>query len=268
VSIQQLTDKSHIEAFLRRKAELHIYSLGDLDDFFWPQTAWYGWVTDGELQDIVLLYSGTAVPTVVGIAAQPATLCERMHEIIPRLPSRFYAHFSPGVEEVFRQTHRLDSQGPHYKMALRDTSRLAGIDCTRPVRLQARDQDELLRLYGESYPGNWFDPRMLQTGQYFGLRAGGRLVSAAGIHVYSERYRVAAIGNVVTHPDHRNKGYAGLVMARLCQSLLEKVRHVGLNVQADNHAALACYRSLGFETIAPYGEFMVEQTASPSPEHT
>jgi ribosomal protein S18 acetylase RimI-like enzyme len=45
----------------------------------------------------------------------------------------------------------------------------------------------------------------------------------------------------------------------LCQSLLEKVEHVGLNVKADNDAAIACYRKLGFEVVAPYGEFTVEQ---------
>jgi hypothetical protein len=37
------------------------------------------------------------------------------------------------------------------------------------------------------------------------------------------------------------------------------VDHVGLNVKADNDAAMACYRKLGFEVITPYGEFTVEQ---------
>ncbi|MCL5278895.1 MAG: GNAT family N-acetyltransferase [Planctomycetes bacterium] len=259
VSIKQLKDKDRIEAFLRKNAELHIYSLGDLDDFFWTQTTWYGWETEDELQDIVLLYSGTKVPTVVGITEQPATLRERMREVIPLLPPRFYAHLSPGVEDVFRPTHRLDSHGPHYKMALRNASCLADVDCSAVVRLEPQDQDGLIRLYNESYPGNWFDPRMLATGQCFGLRVGGPLVSAAGIHVYSERYGVAAIGNVVTHPAHRNRGYGTCITARLCQSLLEKVRHIGLNVQAGNHAAMACYSKLGFEIVAPYGEFTIAQ---------
>jgi ribosomal protein S18 acetylase RimI-like enzyme len=259
MGIRQLTDKSRIEAFLRKNAELHLYSLGDLDDFFWPQTTWYGWETDGGLQDIVLIYGGAGVPTVVGIGEHPAALCERMGEVVPLLPERFYAHLSPGVEEVFRQTHRIDSHGPHYKMALQNASRLAAIDCSGAVRLDPQDQVELVRLYDESYPGNWFDPRMLQTGQYFGLRVGGRLVCAAGIHVCSERYGVAAVGNVVTHPAHRNKAYAKLVTARLCHSLRAKVRHIGLNVAAHNQAALACYEKLGFEIVAPYGEFTVEK---------
>lgn len=79
------------------------------------------------------------------------------------------------------------------------------------------------------------------------------------MHVYSEQYRVAAVRNVVTHPAHRNKGYGRTVTAQFCRSLLEKVEHIGLNVQADSGAAMACYRKLGFETVAPYGEFTVER---------
>jgi len=57
VRIERLKDKARIEAFLRKNAELHLYSLGDLDDFFRPRTTWYGWQQNGELQDIVLIYS-------------------------------------------------------------------------------------------------------------------------------------------------------------------------------------------------------------------
>jgi RimJ/RimL family protein N-acetyltransferase len=264
MEIRPLTDKARIEALLRRNPELHIYGLGDLDDFFWPDTTWYGGEQDGELVDVVLVYTAQAVPTVVGISDQPAGLHELLRRVTPLLPQRFYAHLSPGVEEVFAQTHRLDPHGPHYKMALRDPTHLAGLDCSSAVRLTRGDLDDLAQLYRQSYRSNWFDPRMLETGQYFGLRVGGRLVSAAGVHAYSPLYRVAAIGNVVTHPAHRNRGHAGLVTARLCQSLLETVEHVGLHVKADNEAALVCYRRLGFERIASYGEFMVERTAGQS----
>jgi len=257
--IQPLRDKGRIEAFLRQNAELHVYGLGDLDDFFWPRTTWYGWTANGDVQDLVLIYTGPGLPIVVGVAEQPGVLAERMPEALPLLPPRFYAHLSPGVEAVFRRTHRIEAHGPHYKMALRHAVSMAGVEGSAVSRLESKDLDELLRFYEESYPGNWFDPRVLQTRQYFGLRACGRLVSVAGVHVYSETYRVAAIGNVVTHPAYRNRGCARLVTARLCQSLLEKVDHIGLNVKADNEAARACYQKLGFEIVAPYGEFTMEQ---------
>ncbi|MCU0918171.1 MAG: GNAT family N-acetyltransferase [Planctomycetes bacterium] len=268
MSVRPLQDKARIEAFLRANPELHLYSLGDLDDFFWPHTTWYGWDDGGKLSDIALVYAGPGLPTVVALSPQPQVISARLQDIVPLLPERFYAHLSPEVENAFRPTHRLEAHGLHYKMALHDASRPAGRDCSGVVRLGPPDLDELNHLYTESYPGNWFDPRMLETGQYFGLRVSRQLVSAAGVHAYSERYRVAAIGNVVTHPAHRNRGYGTRVTARLCQSLRENVEHIGLNVAADNGAALACYTGLGFELIAPYGEFTMGRTTSPSLERT
>ena len=257
--VRQLHDRKQIEGFLRRNPELHIYSLGDLDDFFWPHTTWYGRVTNGELTEIVLVYTGQALPTVVGLSERPAAVRELMRDVCPLLPERFHAHLSPGVEAVFEQTHRIKPHGPHDRMALRDPSRVGQIDGSAAARLDRRDLGELHRLYDESYPGNWFDARMLDTGQYFGVRVENRLISVAGVHVYSESYRIAAIGNVVTHLAHRNKGYGRLVTARLCQSLLEKVEHIGLNVKTDNTAAITCYRALGFDTVASYAEFTIER---------
>lgn len=97
---------------------------------------------------------------------------------------------------------------------------------------------------------------MLKTNQYFGIHGPRGLVSVAGIHVYSPTYRVAALGNITTHPDFRRQGLGKAVTAKLCLSLLETVKHVGLNVQVDNEEAIRCYRRLGFEVIGSYGEWM------------
>jgi ribosomal protein S18 acetylase RimI-like enzyme len=259
MQIAQVQDRARIETFLRQRPELQVYSLGDLDDFYWPSTTWYGWEKAGSLREIVLVYAGHGLPTVVAISENPAGVRKLLREIVPLLPQVFYAHLSPGVEAALNRTHRLRSYDLHYKMVLRDPSRVEQIDCSTVARLTLEDRDALIRLYDESYPENWFDPRMLATRQYFGLRVNGRLVSVAGIHVYSEQYRVAAVGNVVTHPDHRSRGYATLVTARLCQSLLETVELIGLNVKADNVPAVVCYRRLAFEIVAPFSEFMAER---------
>jgi ribosomal protein S18 acetylase RimI-like enzyme len=257
MSVQTIRDRVGIHAFLQRNADLHIYSLGDLDDFFWPYTTWYGWQEDGAIEEIALVYAGQAMPTVVAISQRPAAMRRLLVEATPLLPKLFYAHLSPGVEDAFHDNYAIESHGPHQKMALRDIARVCGVDGSQAVRLTPQDADDLRRLYSESYPGNWFDLRMLQMGHYFGLREAGRLVSVAGVHVYSERYGVAAVGNIVTHPACRNRGYATQVTARLCQSLLQKVRHIGLNVKIDNAPAVACYRKLGFESVTSYGEFSI-----------
>jgi len=70
---------------------------------------------------------------------------------------------------------------------------------------------------------------------------------------------VAAIGNVATSPLHRGKGLARAVCARVCAELRDDVDHIGLNVDQDNHAALKCYQSLGFERVSSYEEALLRR---------
>ena len=252
-----LHSKSQIEAFLRKNIYLHIYSVGDLDDFFWQNTLWFARKKDNEIQAIALLYTELPYPTLHAISEQEGTMRELIRSIFHILPGRFHAHLSPGVAEVFKEHYEIKSYRKHYKMALSSKSFLYDIDCSQVVRLTKNDLDQMLRLYEESYPGNWFNPRMLETGQYFGIKIKNRLVSVAGIHVYSERYKVAALGNIVTHPDYRGNGFGKSVTARLCQSLSENIDHIGLNVDADNTIAISLYEKLGFEIVSPYYECMV-----------
>ena len=39
--VVSLHEKGEIERYLRNNALIHLYELGDLDDFFWPCTTWY-----------------------------------------------------------------------------------------------------------------------------------------------------------------------------------------------------------------------------------
>lgn len=253
----QFRNKNSIEACLRRDPELYIYAIGDLDDFFWPYTTWYGREEAGELRDIVLVYAGKALPTVIAQTKEPEGMHALLAEIAPLLPERFHAHLSPGLEDIFRNNCTIEPHGVFQRMALRDPAPVRRIDGAQAVPLTEADLPEMLSFYAQSYPGNWFDKRMVATGQYFGVREDGQLICIAGIHVYSPRYRVAALGNIVTHPAHRNQGHATRATAKLCQVLLDEVDHIGLNVKVDNAAALACYRKLGFEVVAPYGEFNI-----------
>lgn len=140
-------------------------------------------------------------------------------------------------------------------MALRNPSALQSVDTAGVERLTMAELPEVDALYREAYPDTWFEPSMLRTGLYFGLRRDGRLVSVGGVHVHSPAYRVSALGNVATHPRWRGRGLAKAVCARLCLVLKDSSDAIGLNVKADNQSAIACYRSLGFERVADYGEY-------------
>jgi RimJ/RimL family protein N-acetyltransferase len=255
--IHQITDRAAIEAHLRGDPALHLYALGDLDDFFWPHTVWYGLAGPAGLRAVVLLYRAVDPPVLLAVEEhdRPAAR-ELLRRLLPSLPRRLYAHVSPYLVEELAGAGHLEPHGLHLKMALGDPAEvIAWPLAAAPVRaLGASDLPALFDLYRHAYAGNWFDPRMLETGQYLGAFEGEEVVAVAGVHVYSERYRVAALGNVATHPRLRGRGLGTALAAALCRQLLGRVDHIGLNVKADNAAALRCYEKLGFRVRAPYEE--------------
>jgi len=252
-----LQNKNEIEAFLRKNVPLHIYSIGDLDDFFWQDTEWHALKEGDEIQALALIYTRKSLPTLQALSEQPDPMRKLLRSISDILPDRFHAHLSPEVGEGLKERYKIESCGKHYRMMLNSKHLPANIDYSQIIQLTDDDLSQMLQLYEDAYPGNWFDPRMLQTKQYFGIRIGNKLVSVAGIHVYSERYKVAALGNIATHPDFRGQGFAQSVSAQLCRSLYENVDYIGLNVKADNAPAVALYETLGFEIAAHYSECMI-----------
>jgi GNAT superfamily N-acetyltransferase len=250
-----LHDPRQIEAVLRRDVFLNLYALGDLDPFFWPHTTWYGLADGGAVRAVALLYTATETPTLLALAGPPF---DPMRDLLRAawgvLPPRVYAHLTPDCADALAPRFRSESHGRHLKMALCDPARLAAVDTSAVVPLSPADADELRAFYAASYPRNWFDPRMLETGRYYGVRDRGQLLSVAGVHVYSPAMRVAALGNIATHPAARGRGLGTAVTARLCAELVRECDHVGLNVKPDNRPAVACYRRLGFEPVAEYEE--------------
>ena len=259
MSVLKLHNKSKIHDYLSRNTYLHIYGIGDLDDFYWRFTTWYGLQKNGDLKAVILLYTGLDIPVLIVLSDDIEPLSELLIEIIPYLPERFYAHLSPGMEKMIESEFHLKPHGCYYKMALQHPSRPGKINCPDVIRLNMDYLDRLLQLYDQSYPGHWFDERMLSSGQYFGMIEDNRLASVAGVHVYSSHYKVAALGNIATHPDYRGRGFGKKVTARLCQSLLETVEIIGLNVKADNDPAIVLYKNLGFAVSNTYYEYMVEK---------
>ncbi len=194
--------------------------------------------------------------------------CPAWAEREPRSAGVVALNPSPLAKTVLRSPQRrrgdcpcggLPNTIPRYplQMALTIRSHLDRVDTSAVQQLGISDAKDLQELYSMSYPGNWFESRMLKTGYYYGVRQGGTLVSVAGVHLYSQQYRVAALGNITTHPQFRGQGLAAAACTKLCQALLPTVDHIGLNVKADNKGAISCYAKLGFEPVATYEEYLL-----------
>ena len=255
MGVVELRDRDVIAAFCRRRPAVHAYSLGDLDDFFWPHTHWLGWERDGQLEQLVLLYDEPETPVLLALAEEPATsMADLLGTAADGLPAEIYAHITPELMPALAGYTPTAPPAEHRKLGLVDPSRLDGYP-DGAVPLGPEDLDEILAFYARAYPGTWFEPRMLETRRYVGLRDETGLVCVAGVHVWSPEWRVAALGNVATLPEARGRGLATAACASLCRMLLDDgIDTISLNVRADNVAAIGAYGKLGFAHAADYVE--------------
>lgn len=253
-------DKKIIEEFYKQNPEKSIYELGDLDKFYWNKTIWYAFSNSFAVENIALVYCGTELPVLLLQSRSELSDAEICRSLVNYLPNRIYAHLDPGLDRYLRPYYSLASHGKYWKMLLQDKSIVR--DCAEAHHAVRLDRsilpDTINDFYERAYPGNWFDLRMLDTGEYWGIFDDGHLVSAGGVHVYSKQYRVAALGNIATLAEMRGKGLGRTVTAAVCQSLLQDMDIIGLNVRQDNASAIACYKGLGFEIVDEYEEFMLD----------
>ncbi len=268
-----MEDRGALERWLRRDAALHLYELGDLDDFFFPNTEYLGLFEGDTMRALGLLYdaSDPTVLVAMGRDADHAALHALLEALRDRLPTRVYTHLAPGTRAALASAFDVGPVVPHDRMVLVDRAAIDAVDTSMACALDSADEREIFELFARAYPGNWFVPRMLETGTYFGVRrasgaaAGGPLVAVAGVHVVSRSMRVAALGNITTDPHARGQGLARVATAAVCKALAPHVDTIGLNVESTNAPAIALYRRLGFETVAVFEEAMATRRIAERP---
>lgn len=111
--------------------------------------------------------------------------------------------------------------------------------------LTAAHLDELKALY-KTGGLDLITAERISRGLYKGVRLAGELVSVAGTHAISPSSGMAIVGNVFTHPEHRNRGYAAACTSAVTEELLRSCRDVVLNVSAANDAAIKVYAKMGY----------------------
>lgn len=209
----RLHDRDQIEAYLRLHADTHVYGLGDLEDEFWPHTSWYGALDGSDIRAICLVFTLYDPPIVIAVSEPDnAVMPHLLGSIAGQLPDSTMVHLGPEAVGILDGAFDVSTLVPHWKMALKDRSSLESVDTSHVSQLNHDDVPRLEALfdavYSGSEAGNIFYPSMLDIGPYFGVEESGRIVSTAGVHVYSTRYGVAAIANVATHPGARGRGLA------------------------------------------------------------
>ncbi|MBI5267458.1 MAG: GNAT family N-acetyltransferase [candidate division Zixibacteria bacterium] len=252
-----VVDKDRLWRHFQKDPALFAYHIGDLDDFFFGDCQWAASYTTKRhpiIEDVILIYNGLKVPTVLAFGVTER-FPDLVKETLDILPDRFHCHFQSACGDVFRSRYREEPLGAHYKMRLEKLSPAPdGLHEARITSLDESHLPALTDLYARAYPNNYFMPRMLRTGRYRGLWQDGRLVASAGVHVVSDQYAIATLGNIATDPEYRGRGFGRQVTWALTRELHDEGKLVCLNVRADNAPAIRCYEQIGFAVAHTYQE--------------
>ena len=246
--VTTLTNKDQILAFLQQDRIYAAYAIGDLEPSLFAQSQWFGAEDDGEIQALALFFTGLQPPALFtmgdtdGLAAILASALR---------PERAYFTCRAEHLPVVEASYVLDEIEEMFRMAIAPAD-------FHPVpgptfKLDFTHLDALRQLYRLG-GGDAFAPYQLQSGIYYGIEANGQLVSAAGTHLISPTFGVAAVGNIFTHPNHRRRGYGTACTSQVVEELLAQGLYVVLNVNQENTEAIRIYEHLGFRKYCPYIE--------------
>jgi ribosomal protein S18 acetylase RimI-like enzyme len=253
LEVRPTRDRVLLREFLEQDRLFAAYAICDLDEREFDRTRW-GVAFDGD-QAIALglEYTGLA-PQPLFVMGQSEGVGQILRSIVkPRLA--YLAARSETLDAV-ADVYRVDPGPPMVRMWVDQASfrPMTGV----ATRLVPAEIGDLNRLYNLGIT-SWLPAESIANGVYYGVRVNGRLVAAAGTHVVSRESRLACVGNVLTAPDHRGKGYAKVTTGAVTQELLRFCDQVVLNVRSDNPPALAAYRALGYRDHTRFEERLVHR---------
>ena len=235
------TDRALLRAFLERDRIFAAYALADLEDADPGRSRWGIARAGDEVVSLVLEYGGPS-PQPLFVSGREDGIEAILRDVIK--PSIAYLACLPASVRAVETRYRLE-HGPQMVRMWVDRQSFRPAFDPGVEALASGDSGELNRLYRLGF-GSWLPPQAISEGIYRGIRVNGRLVAAAGTHVIGRRAKIAVVGNVLTQPEFRGRGYAQATTAAVTAQLLEFCDHVVLNVRSDNPPALNAYRRLGY----------------------
>ncbi len=254
--VRPSTDRGLLRDVLERDRIYAAYALCDLDDREFGRTRWGVAFAGSDPVAVVLEYAGLA-PQPVFVMGENAGIAAILRELI-RPRAAYLAARTEHLSAV-ASIYRVEPGPPMVRMWVdRTTFRPYPAEVARLLPVEVGD---LNRLYQLGFTA-WLPPSAVAEGVYYGIRVGGRLVSAAGTHVISQEARMGVVGNVMTHTDFRGRGYATALTGAVTADLLRFCDQVVLNVRSDNPPALQAYAKLGYREHVRFEERLIHRNGA------
>jgi ribosomal protein S18 acetylase RimI-like enzyme len=209
---------------------------------------WYFAKQDGDLTACLCLYKGN--PTLPSLVTRGDS--KAVSEIINQLNyPRLFSIIPQNHTEELQAFYTLENPNEFQLMAVERTRFFS--EETRAVkRLTLRNLFEVDAFYRSQAASAWH-PKQLEIGPYYCIQENNRIVSICGtLAVYPKTPGVAVIGNLITLPAFRRKGYGTSVLSAVVQSLFKRHQWVTLLVVGSNTSAIRMYQQMGFRFVESF----------------
>ena len=256
-SIAEVDDKAQIRAFLETDRKYAAYALGDLEAPYAQKSKWYGATMDDALEGIALVYSGLEPAAFFLMGSDAAISAMLLHSVGP---DEVYFNTRPEQQNLLETWYTVLKPTAMKRMQVTQSMFKPNAESKFPVRkLETSDLEQINALFkldeaqGERVLALTAD--MVKDGFFYGIYLEENLIAAAGTHLVAKGARLAALGNVLTHPDYRSKGLGTATSNAVTAALLEAgIETVVLNVAEDNQAAIKIYERLGYRESGSFVE--------------
>jgi GNAT superfamily N-acetyltransferase len=248
LSLKRLYAKEEIYDFLMEDRLYAAYAICDLEPTLFRQCEWYAAATNGRLTALCLVFTGLPPERMFLMGSE-----EDLEPVLAEFPGsrRAFVACRPQHLGALGRFYSLGKIEVMSRMVL-SPDRFTPVDgiVQRLGPSHVSLLQDLYRWYGDVA----FAPYQLEQGVFYGVELDGRLVATAGTHVVSRTYRLGIVGNVFTHPNYREKGYAAACTSAVVEELLSLSLDVVLNAGQRNEAANKLYRRLGFNVYCSFVE--------------
>ncbi len=240
-AVQGLSDPDEIRALLAPERAYAAYALAQLEPGTFELSEWYQ--AKGPDGQALVVHSRSGLGRALFVLGQPQAL----DAILSLHPGPRFTFGSLRQEHlpVVQRYFFLTREQTMLRMAVTPAEFSAGEG--EAVRLSGRDIAKINGLYSSEGGPTAYTPRHIDDGVYYGVFVAGKLASIAGTHAFSPSEGVAVVGNVFTHPRHRNQGLATIATSAVTRKLLEGCSLVVLTVEEANTFAVRAYRKLGYQ---------------------
>jgi ribosomal protein S18 acetylase RimI-like enzyme len=202
--------------------------------------------SNGYVQGIASHYRDLPFPALAFVAELGDALPKLLAGLADRVPELRHATLGGVIaENRMRQLAAcatITSAEVEYQMVI-EPETLRPQHAPEVRRLRPDDLPAMAALAALGGLAAWRDA-IIEHGPAFGAFVDDQLVAMATTHFATPD--VIEIGNIVTHPNHRRRGFASACTSALAQACFGLAPRVYLMVLADNEPAFNAYRALGF----------------------